>query len=396
MSKQIVITKETIKEKEYQITAVFENYKLYDAECLESGQESILENIYVGKVKNIVSNIHAAFIEYSNGKRAYYPLNEKNRPVFVKQARKDQLSEGDEILIQIAVEPVKSKDPVATTNLSFHGKGFLLTTENRKLGFSKKLNGYQQKYYRELLGFQKEWQLGMVVRSNVTEYSDKEIIEDLARKREEIQTFLDTCIHRNCFACVRKAEPSYIRQIKEINPKLITKITTDEESIFQTLQEQFQNQSEYKDKINFYQDTMVSLPKLYSLKTELENAVEKTVWLKSGAYLVIEQTEAMTVIDVNSGKNTKKNNGHYFYDINVEAAKEICRQLHLRNISGICIVDFINMKSAAEEKNLMHLFREELKKDTVPTQLVDITKLGLVEVTRKKRKQTLAQQLAKK
>ena len=122
--------------------------------------------------------------------------------------------------------------------------------------------------------------------------------------------------------------------------------------------------------------------------------MNEKVWLKSGAYLVISPTEALTVIDVNSGKNTKgKNPEENFLKINKEAAVEIARQLRVRNISGICIIDFINLKDKAAKDELMRVFRKELNKDRIPTRLIDITKLGLVEVTRKKVHASLAEQL---
>ena len=139
---------------------------------------------------------------------------------------------------------------------------------------------------------------------------------------------------------------------------------------------------------------MVSVSALYGLKHELDRALNRQVWLPSGGYLVIEPTEALTVIDVNSGKNTAgKDANANFLKINKEAAAEIARQLRLRNISGICIVDFINMKGKEAQDELMHTFRMELKRDRIPVQLVDITKLGLVELTRKKVKRSLAEQL---
>ena len=124
--------------------------------------------------------------------------------------------------------------------------------------------------------------------------------------------------------------------------------------------------------------------------SDFENALAEKVWLKSGAYLIIQPTEALTVIDVNTGKNiAKKEMRENFLKVNKEAALEIAHQIRLRNISGIIVVDFINLDSKEAEAELLHTFRTALKADPVPTQLVDITKLGLVEVTRKKVKKSL-------
>ncbi len=144
--------------------------------------------------------------------------------------------------------------------------------------------------------------------------------------------------------------------------------------------------------LKYYNDPLLSLGSLYSVKSFLKNALSEKVWLKSGAYLIIQPTEALTVIDVNTGKNVaKKDVQENFLKINKEAAIEIAYQLRLRNISGIIIIDFMNLTSKEAEDELMSLLRAELKKDPIPTQLIDMTKLGLVEVTRKKVRKSLGE-----
>jgi ribonuclease G len=134
------------------------------------------------------------------------------------------------------------------------------------------------------------------------------------------------------------------------------------------------------------------MAKCYSLERQLEQALQERVWLNSGGYLIIQPTEALTVIDVNSGKfEGGKNREAAFLKLNREAAREIARQLRLRNISGIIIVDFINMEEKASEQELLNLLTHELRKDPIPTTLVDMTKLSLVEITRKKKEKSLAQ-----
>ena len=155
-----------------------------------------------------------------------------------------------------------------------------------------------------------------------------------------------------------------------------------------------EHQPQDMEKLCLYVDKMVSLGALNNIKRELARALDTKVWLPSGGYLVIEPTEALTVIDVNSGRNQKKlEREELFFQTNVEAAKEIAAQLILRNISGICIIDFIDMKEKSRQEELMHILRMELKKDKIPATLVDITRLGLVELTRKKVQKSLREQL---
>lgn len=151
-------------------------------------------------------------------------------------------------------------------------------------------------------------------------------------------------------------------------------------------------------KVRLYKDEMLELYKLYDIKKQLEQASAQKVWLKCGGYIIIEQTEALTSIDVNSGKCISKKSGEAakedtVYKVNSEAADEIARQIKLRNLSGIIIIDFINMKSEDNTQKLMSGLRHLFKNDKVTTTLIDITKLGLVEVTRKREGVTLLQAL---
>ena len=146
--------------------------------------------------------------------------------------------------------------------------------------------------------------------------------------------------------------------------------------------------------ITYYHDPMLTLSSLYSVKSSLEKALREQIWLKSGASIVLQHTEALTVIDVNSGKNIiKKEMRENLLRINLEAAKEIAYQLRLRNISGIIIIDFINLLAKEDEAVLLKEFRTYLKDDPVKTDLIDMTRLGLVEVTRKKIKKSLRDSL---
>ena len=146
--------------------------------------------------------------------------------------------------------------------------------------------------------------------------------------------------------------------------------------------------------LEFYRDPALSLAALYGLSGKLDEALSPRVWLKSGGYLVIEPTEAMTVIDVNTGKYTgRKCTEETFLRINEEAAEEVARQLRLRRLSGMILVDFINMERAENGERILSLLRRFCSRDPVPVRVVDMTPLGLVEITRQKRRKPLAEQL---
>ena len=179
------------------------------------------------------------------------------------------------------------------------------------------------------------------------------------------------------------------RIYKVFRKKEIREIVTDVPQVYEDLSSSFDN-------IRLYEDRDFCLSKLYSLKTILEEATAKKVWLKCGGYLCIEHTEAMTVIDVNSGKFTPPkgtDKESAYLSVNLEAASEICRQLRLRNISGIIVTDFINLITEEDRENLLELLRKETSGDIVKVSVLDITALGLVEMTRKKDLPPLYEQL---
>lgn len=170
----------------------------------------------------------------------------------------------------------------------------------------------------------------------------------------------------------------YENAINHLYQEELGEIITDDKNIYEELQQLYAGNPDILSKIRFYENDAISLGTLYSFETQIQRAISERVWMKSGAYLIIQPTEALTVIDVNSGKNTSgKNAEEYYYKINLEAAAEISRQLRLRNISGIVIVDFINMAKEEQRKELMHQFRLSLKEDPVPVRLVDYYKAWL-------------------
>lgn len=170
-------------------------------------------------------------------------------------------------------------------------------------------------------------------------------------------------------------------------------IITDQEASYEQLM-QYKSENALEIPIRLYRDSMLSLSALYGIEGKLKAALDSRVWLKSGGYLVIEPTEALTVIDVNSGKyEDGKNPQDTYLRINLEAAREVAIQLRLRNLSGIIIVDFINMRSSSDNAQLLHVLKSLVKQDKVPTTVIDMTPLGLVEITRKKISKPLWEQL---
>lgn len=401
MSNRYVITRLSFHGQEYLAYAVFdEKPRLLEITCERALQTGILGNLYIGRVKDVVPNLNAAFIEIGEGITCYYSMEDYKHPLFTRKIGKKPLCVGDELVVQVAKDAVKTKFPVVTTNLNFTGRYLVLTTEKSSVGVSAKLTKDKRQELKELfssvLKEEREGntseRFGIVVRTNAGTASSEELMREYQELKEEYETFRSTVIHKTPFSLLKQAKPFYLKELEGLTLSPDDEVVTDDEEVYVTLRDS--GLLTEPQQLRLYTDTAYPLAKLYSIENGIEEALREKVWLKSGAYLIISPTEALTLIDVNSGKNTAgKDANANFLKINKEAAAEIARQLRLRNISGICIVDFINMKGKEAQDELMHTFRMELKRDRIPVQLVDITKLGLVELTRKKVKRSLAEQL---
>lgn len=396
LSERIIITKAPLKEgwgQEFFLAAAFDEKRMTQIQVEAVSKSSILGNIYIARVENIAQNIQAAFVDIAKGVSCFLPLEEAKNAVFTKKNGKKDLCIGDELLVEVTREKQKNKPASVSANLNFSGKYLILTTGNHLLGISKKLHATERERLQALLKDQITDTFGIVVRTAAKDASDEEILRELEILTKQCHACLQGAMHRTAFTRLREAPPFYLQFLKNRNLTEVQKITTDIPGVHEVLLQHFQATKE-AEKLHLYTDTQVSLFALYSLTHELERALHRQVWLPSGAYLVIDPTEALTVIDVNSGKNIKKKaREELVFSVNVEAAHEIARQLILRNISGICIIDFIDMKEKEHREELMHILRMDLKKDKVPATLVDITRLGLVELTRKKVQKSLKEQL---
>lgn len=365
-------------------------------ECRRKDEVSILGNIYVGKVINIVKNIEAAFVQIQDGIICYYSLKENPEPVYIKKAGGSELVQGDEILVQVEKEALKTKDPVVTSNLNIPGKYMAITTGNQKLGISSKISSEKKQELKEFFGKLDLQGNGIVIRTNAAAASHEMLVQEFDFLMQRLQKMKGTAVHRTAFSLLYRADSFYLQRLRNMYTGELDKVITDVKSVYTEIEEYLSiYQPEDKERLILYEDDILSLPALYNITRDLERTLQRQVWMKSGAYLVIEPTEACTVIDVNTGKcdSKRKDRQKTFLKINLEAAKEVANQIRLRNLSGIILVDFIDLEKEEDKKQLMHELRELLKKDAVPTNLVDMTKLQLAEITRKKQKKPLHEQI---
>lgn len=391
---KIIITKQNSK----LLLSLFEDSKpsLFQTAVLP-GDESLLGNIYLSRVKDVVPAISGAFLSVSAAQTVYLPLSDCDNLLIAnrKLEEADSLKQDDEIVIQISKEALKTKQPTATTKLSLTGQYCVCEYFGHGLHFSKKISPENKQMLKEAIcnrNIPDRKHFSFTVRTNAGS------LTDLSPLYEEMESFIhvfnqitENYKHRTCYSCLYKPEDEIISLLKNIPLTAYDEIITDDANVYSILANNAIHHFHAINKnIRFYQDEMLSLSKLYSIESHLKEALGKKVWLPCGGYLIIEPTEAMVVIDVNSGKaestSKSKNNlkENYILNINIEAAKEVARQLRLRNYSGMIMVDFINMSSDENKQKLLSILDTYLKEDTVKTRLVDMTALGIVEITRKK------------
>lgn len=389
-----------IEKTEGQIRTFFlENDEIVEIHCAPADEESagrhLLGNIYVGKVKNIVPNIGAAFVEIESGVNCYYDMKDAEHAVFTHKIGKKPLCIGDELVVQISKEAVKTKAPTVTGNISFTGRYAVLTHGNTRIGVSSKIPKKVREEYKERLRQFQNDRFGIIVRTNAKDAPFQDVLDEISRLKAEYEKIMSAAPTRVCFSCLRSAPPSYISDLKNVYMEGMEEIIVGDPELYTRIQALFAAEiPEKEDLLRLYDDSAFPLGKLYSTQTAIEKALREKVWLRNGGYLVIQPTEALTVIDVNSGKSAGKGkNEEGILKINLEAAREAARQIRLRNLSGIIIIDFINLESEENVGLLLKEFRMRLAGDPIQTTLVDITPLNLVEVTRKKVHRPLYEQI---
>lgn len=357
-------------------------------------------DIVIGRVSNVVQNIQAAFVELGGGNLCFLPLQNIHGVLMTNRTFDGRILAGDELVVQLTREAVKTKEPVADTSLSFTGKYAVITIAGTKISYSGKLDVKERQRLGAVLErnriIDKLAGFGLIVRTNAAGLQEESLlvqeIEGLLQKAQEL---VEKAGSRTCYSVLRKAPPAYLAGLRDRYQETFDKIITDDHELHEEIRQYLsEHQPEDLAKLVFYEDSRISLNSLYGLESKLTQALSRQVWLSSGGYLVIEPTEALTVIDVNTGKfNGRKNSEETFYYINREACEEIAVQLTLRNLSGMILVDFINMKEEAHRREILGYLAALLRNDPIQTTVIDMTPLGLVEITRKKINKTLAEQM---
>ena len=410
------------KISERRCAVLLEDNKLMAA-SFQGEKEKITGGIYVARIRDVVKDLNACFAEIEKGVVCFLPGSQMQTPFYLSDTKRDiqnnrQPRQGDLILVQGIREAQKTKQPAVTTKISLSNRFFVLALGSNKTNFSTKLPVQRKNEIRDEICVGKYFDedgnllpwtwveeplpyldrfppVGLIVRTECREVPAEVLRGAFEGLIQEFYQLLKNAFYRSAFTCIKTPPSPWQDAINHfVLPEEYQEIVTDDPELYEEMKS-----SEIiprEKQIRLYEDRNYPLEKLYSLATKIEGALNTRVWLKSGAYLIIEPTEALTVIDVNSGKfEAHKGDQDYYRAINMEAAVEIAFQIRLRNLSGMILVDFINMTNQEDQDAMLKEMQRHLVRDRVKTCVVDITKLGLMEITRMKTVPPLLEQAKK-
>jgi ribonuclease E len=351
-------------------------------------------NIYLGKVQNVLPGMEAAFVDIGTPKNAvlyrgdvqYDPedIVEKSGQMRIEQMlRPKQL-----VLCQVTKNPISAKGARLTQEVSLPGRFVVLIPNSKTYGISKRLPDDVRKRLRAILDRVKPAQHGLIVRTAAENATEHELRADMTRLLDQWNVIEAKAKKANSPTLLYREPELAVRVIREEFNVDYRGVIIDDQRLFDDVKDYIGAfNPELADRVEFYDAVAEGLP-LYErqhVHEQLHKALDRKVWLPSGGSLIIEHTEALTVIDVNTGKNVGTSNlEETVYRNNLEAAEEVAKQLRLRDIGGIVVIDFIDMEIKDNRRKVVDAFRSALARDKTRTQVFDITELGLVEMTRKR------------
>jgi len=358
---------------------VLEDKFLVSAYSESNAAKEICGNIYLGRVTNIVKGMQAAFVDIGLERTAFLS-GADNLP----GGSIANVKVGMELPVQIVKLPGGDKGPLVTASIKLSGRFCVLMPYSPSVAVSKKIEDEAENArLREICASIVPDGMGLIIRTNAEGVSQNELQEDLDELISSWQDILTKAQHIKAPALI-KSDSLLYKTARDIIDTQTCQVWVSDAETLRCLQGYCTN-SEMASKLKLHTGD-IPLCTIYSVNTQLDRALSRKVWLKSGGFLMYDTTEALHVIDVNSGKFVgSKDIEDTVLALNLEACEEIARQVRLRDIGGIIIIDFIDMKSAVNREKLLDKLRNEFKADGSRTNVIDITPLGLCEVSRKKR-----------
>ena len=376
--------------------AIIEDEKVVEVLIEREEERRINANIYKGKVANVFPGMESAFVNIGLEKNAFLYVNDlrefeekyldgicnSERPI------EDILTVGDEVVVQVLSEPRGTKGARVTTHYTIPGKYLVLMPNNNHIAISKKIKEEEERNrLEEIVRDLKPENMGVIIRTAAQGKSifhfEREM-EYLVKKWEDIEKKTSTA---KIGEVLYKDNGIVATVLRDIFSNEIDELVIDNEEAYWEVIDYINAFSEktLKTKIKLYNDDEIGIFERYGIEKEIENALKEEVRLECGGYLVIQKTEALISIDVNTGKNTGSYNlEQTVLNTNLEAAREIPRQLRLRNLGGIIIIDFIDMRLEEDKLKVLEALEQNLSKDRIKNNIVHFTDLGLIEMTRKR------------
>lgn len=387
--------------------ALTEDSELVEFFVEKPENERMVGNIYKGQVENVIDGMQAAFVDIGFETNAFLPYSEvedNNSPFpglldapdedesnghFKKRSRgraHPALRSGEDIIVQVIKEPYRGKGPRVTTSVSLPGRFMVLLPYAEHVGVSRKINNRNEKRRLKRIGYEiKPENYGIIVRTVADGKSKQELKNDIDQLIDTWKKVESTIKSGKSPCIVYKDMEMASSIIRDVFTSDVDRVMVDNKKLYKKLVGYLKQTSpQLTEQIHLYRERIPIFEK-YNIDKEIEKSLNRKVWLKSGGHLVIEHTEAMVTIDVNSGKFIgKKNHEQNSLKINMEAAREIGRQLRLRDIGGLIVVDFIDMQDDRNKKRVYDEMKKETKRDRAKIAITSLSDFGLMEMTRQR------------
>ncbi|MFM2180731.1 MAG: hypothetical protein RIR54_25 [Actinomycetota bacterium] len=351
-------------------------------------------NIYLGKVQNVLPGMEAAFVDIATPKNAvlYRGDVQFDKEDVVEQGPEPRIEQvlkrGQLILCQVTKNPIGEKGARLTQEVSLPGRFVVLIPDSKTYGISKRLPEGERRRLRTVLDRIKPKEHGLIVRTAAENATEHELTTDMKQLVERWERIKQQAEKASSPTLLYREPSLAVRVIREEFSSDYRGIVIDDRALFEEVRDYIGDfNPEFVDRVEYWNEKDQGFPlfEQHRVVEQLRKALDRKVWLPSGGSLVIEHTEALTVIDVNTGKNVGKTNlEETVLGNNLEAAEEIAHQLRLRDIGGIIVIDFIDMEVKENRRKVVEAFRKALSRDKTRTQVFDISELGLVQMTRKR------------
>jgi len=370
--------------------AILEGRELVQHYVTRAGAKSMVGNVYLGRVQNVLPGMEAAFVDVGRGRNAVLYAGEVNYSSEDLEGPAPRiehvLKSGQPVIVQVTKDPIGGKGARLTAQISMPGRYLVLVPNSNVTGISRRLPDAERRRLKTILKKVLPDGHGLIIRTAAEGASAEQLSADLARVLEEWESIEKRSKKAKAPAVLYEEPELTVRAVRDLfTDEEFRELVTDSRRVYELVTEYLgQVAPELLAKVRLHEGKLPVFEEFHIVE-QIHKGLDRKVWLPSGGYIVIDRTEALTVIDVNTGKSVGKTNlEETVVNTNVEAAREVARQLRLRDIGGMIIVDFIDMLLEENKGRVVDALRETMAQDKTRSQVFDISPLGLLEVTRKR------------